>query len=256
MKIVVLASGSKGNSTYIECNNKRILIDVGITISNLESRLKTLNTTLKEIDYILISHAHSDHTSALEQIIKKYNPIICLSDKMLSELKMLDKYNNLLIYNSSILLDEVKIDFIKTSHDTLDSRGFIIEYKNESLVYITDTGYINNRYFSKIKNKNYYIIESNHDPEMLIKGKYPKWLQMRILSDVGHLSNIAASTYLSRIIGPETKKIVLAHLSQENNSEEKALEVFHNAMSDNNIKFSNVVVAKQDEIVEVNKWLK
>ncbi len=251
MKVCVLASGSKGNSTYIEINNKKILIDVGLTITSLEKRLKEINVLLKEIDYIFISHAHSDHTQGLEQITKKYKTMICLSEKMKTELPYLDKYENLFISDNSILLDDIKIDFIKTSHDSADSRGFVIEHNNKSLVLITDTGYINSKHFSKLKNKTVYIFESNHDPEMLIKGKYPKWLQARILSDVGHLSNIAASTYLSKLIGPKTKKIFLAHLSEENNTEEKALEVFFAVMKDSNIDFNNISVAKQDEISEV-----
>lgn len=257
MKICVLASGSGGNSTFIHVNNKKILIDAGTTMTNIEKKLNSIDESISNIDYIFISHTHSDHTDALEVIIKKNKPYICLSNAMLNDLPFLNDYENLLIHDNDLAIDDIKIELIKTSHDVSDSRGFIISYDNKSLVYITDTGYINSRYFRKISNKNVYIFESNHDPEMLIKGKYPKWLQARVLSDVGHLSNEYASAYLAKLIGPNTKKVVLAHLSKENNNEEIALNKFLETMDNNNIDFKNVVIAKQNEISEVIElWLK
>lgn len=251
MKICVLASGSSGNSTFISVDNKKILIDAGTTINNLESKLNEIHESISEIDYIFISHSHSDHTSALEKIIKKFSPTICLSEKMYESMLFLHDYSNILIYSNAIDISNIKIDFIKTSHDAADSRGFIIEHQDKSVVYITDTGYLNMKYINTLKNKNVYIFESNHDPEMLINGKYPKWLQARILSDVGHLSNQASSMYLSKLIGNNTKHVVLAHLSKENNNKDLAISVFKSTMLENGIDFDNVVVATQDEVTEV-----
>ena len=93
-------------------------------------------------------------------------------------------------------LEDMHIDVIKTSHDASESNGYVFTSKDSSLVYITDTGYINNKYFKKLYNKNMYIMESNHDVEMLMHGKYPAWLKKRVLSDKGHLSNKASSFYL------------------------------------------------------------
>lgn len=251
MKACVLASGSSGNSTFISADNHQILIDVGTNYKNLDDKLNEIGYKLSDIDYIFISHAHSDHINSLPQIIKKHNPIICVSEVMLNSIPSLKGYNNLLLYDNSLKIDQIKIDYIKTSHDSPDSRGFIVTYNEKSLVYITDTGYINAKYFETLKNKELYIMESNHDPEMLINGKYPKWLQARILSDVGHLSNESSSLYLSKLIGPKTKKIILAHLSEQNNSEEKALEVFQKMMFDYEINFSGVVIAKPDQRTEL-----
>ena len=105
----------------------------------------------------------------------------------------------------------------------------------------------------KIDNKEYYIFESNHDEEMLRKGKYPEYLQRRILSPTGHLSNRTSSIYLSLLIGKNTKKVVLAHLSEENNTEKKALETFSEVMQRNKKEFNNVVCACQEKILEVSK---
>ena len=119
------------------------------------------------------------------------------------------------------------------------------------MVYITDTGYINSRYFDILSNKNLYVLESNHDVLMLKNGPYPYFLQQRVLSDKGHLSNEQASNYLCKFIGKDTKTIVLAHLSEKNNSEEKALETLNNSLKEKNIDFNNILIAKQNEPTEV-----
>ena len=148
--------------------------------------------------------------------------------------------------------NNIIIENIKTSHDTEDSRGFIITADKESVVYLTDTGYLNQKYFKKLINKEYYLFESNHDIHLLMNGPYPKWLRNRILSDYGHLSNKDASIYLSKLIGNKTKQIVLMHLSQKNNTEELALETIADTFKINNIKFDDIKCAKQDEILEVH----
>ncbi len=242
----VLASGSSGNSTYINTYSHKILVDVGTNIKNIEAKLNEISTSLDEIEYIFISHTHSDHTSSLKQIIRHYHPFVVLTDLMLADLDYLSNYDKLIIYNQDLKIDDVLVEFIKTSHDVTDSRGFIFSKDNHSIVYITDTGYINSKYFNKLKNKNAYIFESNHDVEKLINGKYPKWLQNRILSDVGHLSNKASAFYLTKFIGNDTKNVILAHLSKENNSDELALDTLFKTFNEYDIDFKNVIIAHQD----------
>ena len=104
---------------------------------------------------------------------------------------------------------------------------------------------------AKEENKTYYIIESNHDTEMLINGPYPEYLQRRILSDKGHLSNELCAGYLSRLIGEKTKKIILAHLSESNNTPSQALETVNSILLENQKEFSNIICASQHEITEV-----
>ena len=143
------------------------------------------------------------------------------------------------------------IELIKTSHDTNDSRGFILTENDKSVVYVTDTGYLNQKYFNKLKNKNVYLFESNHDVEMLINGKYPKWLKDRVVGPYGHLSNKDSSIYLSKIIGNDTKKIILMHLSKENNTPELALNTIYEIFDEYNVNFDNIVCAEQSKKSEV-----
>lgn len=250
MLVSVLASGSKGNSTLIKTDNHIILVDAGMNVKYLETKLRELEILLKDIDYIFITHTHTDHTNALKNLIKKYNPTIIMTEKMFKDLPYLDDYESISILIDDIEFGNIKIESIPTSHDTSDSRGYIISEGESSVVIVTDTGYLNKKHFDKLKNKDIYIFESNYDVEMLMNGRYPKWLKNRVLSDEGHLSNDMSSYYLSKLIGPRTKKIILAHLSEENNTPEIALENINNYFISKEIEFTNIVTAKQNERTE------
>ncbi len=251
MKITILGSGSKGNSTLIEIGNIKILIDVGFSYRVLKEKLNEVNVNPKDIDYVLITHNHADHIFGLSTFLKIYQPNIYMS-RLVSETYFNEKYDKLNYFEPEFKINDIKITLIPTSHDAVDSNGFLIEYKKESLVYITDTGYIPSRLLSKIKNKTYYIIESNHDINMLINGSYPPYLQKRILGDSGHLSNELCGIYLSKIIGENTKKIILAHLSQENNSASIALNTVKGLLECNE-NHCEIYCATQSEVLEVNK---
>lgn len=254
MKVCVLASGSEGNSTLVEVGSHKILLDLGMNMKYIKERLAELDITPNEIDSVLISHVHNDHIGCLDNFIKKYDPTIYMSKIMYDEIPMdseLKKYDFIEYYDNDFYIDNIKIELIKTSHDTKDSRGFIITENDKSVVYITDTGYLNQKFFNKLKDKNIYLFESNHDVEMLINGKYPKWLKDRVVGPYGHLSNKDASIYLSKIIGKDTKKIMLMHLSKENNTPEVALNTINEIFDEYNISFDNISCAKQREKSEV-----
>lgn len=243
MKVTVLSSGSKGNATLIQTETKNILIDAGITLKDLETRLNEDN---QFIDVILITHSHSDHIKGLKQIYKKYKPVVYTRNKDVIK-KSLCPTTDL---EDILVIDNTEITTFNLSHDS-DCVGFKIKDRktDKELIYITDTGYINKKILKEISNKNVYIIESNHDVEMLRKGKYPFILQQRILSDKGHLSNKDCCNYLAKLIGKNTSYIVLAHLSEENNTEEKALEELHNMLKENNYSVKNIA-ARQHEKIE------
>lgn len=251
MRVCVIASGSKGNVTYIETKNHRILLDMGKKKKYIVEALNKIGIDPKSIDIILISHLHSDHTSALENFIKTYKATVCMPQEMFANLTKIQNYEHIRIYEDEIVIDDLKITALKSSHDAIDSRNFIIEEDGHSIVQITDTGYIKSKYFNILKNREVYLIESNHDIEMLTHGPYPEWLKKRVLSDEGHLSNQAAGFYLSKLIGEKTKKVFLMHLSEINNDSEIALKTVKETLKDYNVNFHNIECAEQDEISEV-----
>ena len=248
MRVKVLSSGSKGNTTYIECDNTKILIDIGNSCKYVVNKLKEFGINGNDIDAVLITHTHSDHIKGLKVFVNKFNPLIYVTKEMLSDLDYIDNYK--VISDTSFKIKDIQIDVIKTSHDAPGSVGYIITGNDKSIVYITDTGYINNKYFDMLKNKEVYIMESNHDIEMLNNGPYPFRLRQRILSDKGHLSNYDSSRYISSFIGNKTRCVVLAHLSEENNTEDLAYNTLMERLNDNNQSVDKIIIAKQDEDTE------
>ncbi len=249
MKISVLGSGSKGNSTLIEINNKKILIDVGFSYKYIKEKLEEIKIDPKEIDYLLLTHEHTDHIYGLNVFLKRVKPLLLVKEKLYNTLYEEHEYNKVQFLEEEQDIDGIKITILQLSHDAVDPVGFLMESNEESIVYIADTGYINHKLLPKIKNKTYYLIESNHDTELLINGPYPPHLQRRILSDKGHLSNEFCGTYLSKIIGNKTKKIILIHLSETNNDPKIALETTMKILKENEITFNNIECANQREMV-------
>lgn len=249
MKVIVLSSGSKGNTTYIETENTKILIDAGNTCKYILNKLSEYNIEPTSIDAILITHTHSDHIKGLPVLLKRINPCVYITKKMHPYMEYLENYH--IINEDTINIKDMLIEVIKTSHDTEDSVGYIINNNNKSIVYITDTGYINKKYFDILKNRDIYIMESNHDIEMLNNSSYPFATRQRILSDKGHLSNYDSAKYLSNFIGNNTKYILLAHLSEENNTKELAYETLIDRLNKENIKVDNIIIATQNKETEL-----
>ncbi len=248
MQVAVLSSGSKGNSTLIQTKNTKVLIDLGVTKSYTEEKLEELEVDPREIKAILITHTHVDHIQGLKVFLKKYHPKLYVNKVILSLLnEYIDDFDYVLYETPNFMIDDLEITVIKTSHDVSGSVGFIVKNEDKSLVYITDTGYINNKYFEKLSNHNLYIFESNHDVEMLMNGRYPFHLKKRILSDKGHLSNADAAYYLSEFIGDNTNTIVLAHLSDDNNTYDAALDTLNEVLASKNKNGKDIMIAKQKQ---------
>ena len=234
MKVVVLASGSEGNSTFISSKNHKILIDLGKNAKYIKDQLTAIGEDAKEIEAIIISHTHKDHTSALKVFLHQYHPAVYITEKQYLDLDYLKDYDNVVKYDEEFYIGDILISSIQ-----------------QKVVSLTDTGYLNHKYFKALSNCDYYLFESNHDVEMLLNGKYPTWLKQRIVGTLGHLSNKDSSFYLSKLIGDKTKKIVLMHLSHENNTEQKAMETLNETFKEYEITFNNVICAKQNEVTEV-----
>lgn len=251
MKTCVLASGSKGNASYVSSSTTQILVDLGPTSLYVEKKLKEIEVNPNKLDGIIISHTHSDHINGLKVFLKKYPVTLFLTEKMYEDLKKIFPIQNYQIIDDNFKIGDIDVEVIKTSHDASDSNGYIFNNNGKSIVYITDTGYINQKNYKKLMNKNVYLFESNHDIKMLMDGNYPYYLKQRILGDRGHLSNKDSSYYLSKFIGKETKKIVLSHLSEENNKPDIAIKTLKDTLKENDINFDNIEVATQNDRTEV-----
>lgn len=253
MKIKIIASGSKGNSTFIESKNTRILIDAGVNFSRIKSTLEDINVDPNTLDGIIISHTHSDHIGGLSSVIKKINVPVFIKEELYNDIKkIIPKDNIVIIEDQNITIGDIDIEIINASHD-VPAFGFIVSDSKRKILYLTDTGYINRKYYNKLENLDAYIIESNHDEKMLMEGPYPYILKQRVISDKGHLSNRYTGRFLCKSIGDKTKCIVLAHISENNNTEELALEQVKEELKSVNYN-KKFVIAKQHidtEMVEI-----
>ena len=217
MKYFVLASGSKANATVIQGPQTSILIDQGLSLKEYRNRLSLLNLHEEDIFAVLYTHKHSDHLTPQFPRVANGN-IYAPSHTLPAEAS----YYEVIPYRS-FKINEFTVTPLPTSHDAPASVGYVLETETSKTVCMTDTGYISSRNLEYMKNADLYIIEANHNTTMLLQTNRPFDLIQRILSDTGHLSNEACAHYLAEIIGPRTKEIVLAHLSEEANTPETAL---------------------------------
>ncbi len=249
MIVKVLASGSKGNSTYLQTNKLKILIDIGVSYQYLASELDKLKIDPHDLDGLLITHTHCDHIKGLQSLVRKTKIPVYVTEKMIKNLKEKIPLDNIKVLEDETILSDLEINLIHTSHDT-ESVGYILKSEEKSIVYVTDTGYINRKYFEKLKNHSLYIIESNHDEKMLMEGPYPYILKHRVIGDKGHLSNNTTAKLLTEFVGNNTKKIILAHISENNNTYDLAYQTTKDALDKNNID-KEILIAKQNESLEV-----
>lgn len=241
MEFHVLASGSKGNAAFVYEKGYGILIDCGITRKQLLFKLNQLGFGEEDITYVFLTHDHYDHNKNIH---------IFGRDKLYTapkNVENLDAYHALVPYEHR-QFGMFDVLTLRTSHDASDPIGFVISTE-EQLLYMTDTGYVSQKNRQYIQNLDYYIIESNHDIEMLMATKRPMFLKNRILNDVGHLNNEYSARLMAEVIGDKTKEIVLAHLSQEANTKEKALETYSQIFDEENIQFDHIKVASQVDVV-------
>ena len=246
MKYYCLSSGSKGNSTAFENENGDILlIDCGLSLKELQKRFVQANLNFNRIQAVIITHLHKDHCSCLRAFDK--NIIYAHYDSMLD----LDTDHQLHDYDTVNLLG-FELFILPMSHDIDGTIGFLMTYQNEKLAYITDTGYVHINLQRMINNCNYYLIESNYDPRMLMLSNRPLYLKQRILSIKGHLSNEDCSVILANVMGPDTKEICFIHRSLETNSEDLILQTFKSVMKNKDINTSHILlkIAKQDRYLE------
>ncbi|MGT2906414.1 MBL fold metallo-hydrolase [Streptococcus dentiloxodontae] len=237
-KYSILASGSTGNSFYLETSKKKILIDAGLSGKKITSLLAEIDRDPADLDAILVTHEHKDHIHGVGVLARKYGMDIYANEKTWEVMEagnMLGKIDasQKQIFEREKLLTfgDIDIESFGVSHDAIDPQFYRFMKDGKSFVMLTDTGYVSDRMAGMIENADGYLIESNHDIEILRAGSYPWSTKQRILSDKGHLCNEDGADAMIRTIGNKTKKIYLGHLSRENNIKELAHMTMENHLA-------------------------
>ena len=227
MRVCNLSSGSDGNLTYIETLNAKILLDAGLSASEITKRLALLRVTPEEIDAILVTHEHTDHIKGLNVFASKYHTKVYIHNKGLwalkSKLKKQDKIQFMPFDDLDFYIKDLLISNFPLSHDSAYCSGFCFHENTKKVSILTDLGYIDEAILTRIQGSVLVYIEANHDIDMLNNNpSYPLALKHRILGKHGHLSNVACAQAVEFLAKSGTKQIMLAHLSRENNTPELA----------------------------------
>lgn len=224
MRVDLFCSGSKGNSCLVRTGTTSILIDCGPTTKRyMKNALASANLTPQTLDALLITHSHGDHIRQLSMFTQTPIYTCCPLQAKDSRGNLVHLDLHTVARPSRFTIGDLNILAIATSHDSGPSMGFVIEDGDEKLVYVTDTGYLPAEVYPVLTGADYYIFESNHDLEMLQHTNRPFWLKQRICSDTGHMNNMDSARLLARFITAKTRRIVLAHLSEEANTPQLAL---------------------------------
>lgn len=254
MKFSVLASGSRGNSTIIETENTKILVDIGLSFRQLNSRLEGLGLSSNPLDGVLITHEHTDHVSGLNMLLKKVDTT-CYLTKDTYEGMFYKVKENIEVRRLAFIepykrfqIGDFSIYPLSVSHDSNDCLGYVISSGEKKIVYVTDIGYLPEKDFDELRNADAYVFESNYDVTLLFTSNRPYYLKTRIDSIKGHMSNNDSAYNLANLIGERTKQIILAHPSKECNEENKIIETFETVFDDYGYRIEdyNLIVAKQD----------
>lgn len=237
--VCVLASGSRGNSTYITDGSTSILVDAGLSGAEIERRLTSKGISPDSLDAILISHEHSDHIHGAGVLSRRYNIPVYINPKTREASSSRIGTLDLISYFECGSLFNIKtltVHPFSISHDAIDPSGFTISKNGIKIGMATDLGIATSLVKEHLKDCDLLIIEANHDSDMLINGPYPWHLKQRVKSRTGHLSNLDAKELLQEIIHPGLKHVILAHLSQKNNMPQKAEDEMVSLLPTSNIR--------------------
>ncbi len=249
MKFSVLASGSGGNSCYIETPKCRILIDAGLSCRELVNRLSLLKVNPSTIDAVIITHEHHDHIKGAGPFVRKFKvPLVINRGTLQSAKGNIGHIPVPILFNTgdTITWGDLDLHFFTKCHDAADPVGILVCHNGIRLGIATDLGRSTWVVEDRLRGCRGLILEFNHDEEMLEHGPYPMDLKRRIRGPEGHLSNSQAGSLLSSILDDDLKCLVLAHLSEINNNSEKALAVAKHILDKNGQRDIEIAIGLQD----------
>lgn len=249
MLFSVLASGSKGNACYVETDNTKILIDAGISCRELLKRLDIEGVSLDKLDAIILTHEHHDHIKGTGPISRRFDvPVYSNNPTMKGSSRTLGKIETHITIDTgkTFKIGDLEIETFSKPHDAAEPIGLVISSNHSRLGILTDAGKGTEIIEDHLKDCTAVLLEFNHDIDMLDNGPYPFYLKKRIKSSKGHMSNSEAAEFLKRLVHDKLDHIILAHLSEINNSPEKAIVEAKKALMETGMDRVAVHVSYQD----------
>ena len=239
-----LGSGSKGNATLVRDNDTLVLIDCGFSLKETEKRLQRLGVSADQLDAVIVTHEHSDHIQGVGPLVRKYKlPLYITAGTLrsrkigvLPDLRIIKGYQ-------PFQVNSLAITPVAVPHDASEPAQYILESDGKRLGILTDLGNVSSHVEMHYQQCHALILEANHDPTMLASGPYPFSLKQRVGGAWGHLSNQQAACFLESVNRTQLEHLVVAHISQQNNSIELAKQAFAGVQE----AIENVIYACQDE---------
>ncbi|NNG02216.1 MAG: MBL fold metallo-hydrolase [Desulfobacteraceae bacterium] len=226
--VCVLASGSRGNAIYISDGEDGVLVDAGLSGKKIEHRMQSRDLRMDHLRAIIVSHEHSDHIQGVGVLSRRYKLPVYISaatyarsQKFLGRLEQVHHFE----CGKAFVINGMTIHPFSTSHDAEDPAGFTIRQNGIKIGIATDLGIATTMVKEHLKGVSLLVIEANHDPKMLVEGPYPWPLKQRIKGRSGHLSNENTMSLIREIQDEQLQHVILAHLSEQNNRPEIALEM-------------------------------
>ena len=257
MRFAVLGSGSRGNATLIECNGTRLLLDCGFALRELEQRLAAVDAEPRDLAAVVVTHEHRDHVAGVVRLAQRYGLAVwatpgtwnalCRGNTAYKDPGRRAAWSELprpRLFPShvpSLRIGALMLRPIPVPHDAREPCQFVFEGGGRRLGVLTDAGSVTPRMCEALRDCDALMLEANHDPQMLKLGPYPPSVQRRVGGAFGHLSNTQAAELLDRVRHAGLRRVLLSHLSQQNNRPELALAAMRGVCSD-----LDVGVADQD----------
>jgi len=251
MRFCVLGSGSKGNCTYISSGSTALLIDAGFSGIEVERRLTDVGVDIAEISAILVTHEHSDHVRGVAVLSRRFQlPVFVNQATRSAAGKYLEKLFKVVSFSTgdSFGCGDLHIHPFSISHDCQDPVGYTVSDGGATVGYCTDTGVLSKLIRYRLSSCDGLVLECNHDLDMLRDGPYPLALQQRVRSVSGHLANPQALEFLKDLAGNGLQQVVLAHISEANNSPERILETVAGPLATCSFQ---IAIASQDRPGEI-----
>ena len=262
MELCSIASGSSGNCIYAGTESSHLMIDAGISGKRIEAGLNSIGLKTAEMQALLVTHEHSDHISGLGVVARKYGiPIYATAETIeaVKGISSVGKVDETLFHpieaGAEFQIGDITVEPVSISHDAANPVAYIMKQSDKKMAVITDLGKYDNYLIDKLQDLDVLLLEANHDVRMLQVGSYPYPLKQRILGDRGHLSNESSGQFLGQLLHDKFKKVVLGHLSKENNLAELAYETVRQEVEQGENPYHGndfpIQVAKRDEVSEL-----
>ena len=248
MRFAVLASGSSGNACYVEAGNTSVLIDAGLSGREIERRLEMVGRSAANLDALIVTHEHLDHIKGAGVLSRRFDLPVYINQKTLEMgRKTLGKVLRTKIVQTgqALKIKDLNVETFTKCHDAADPVGLVLTLNGVRFGMVTDLGKSTRLVEDRLKGCQTLLLEFNHDPEMLENGPYPLYLKRRIKGRDGHLSNDQAGDLLESVSHVKLKQVVLAHLSEQNNHPDKALERASAVLENCGLGQTNVVISRQ-----------